>query len=345
MSTSPPPATPAPVSFADLTQTAGAPTRWLWDGYVAGGAVTLLTSRWKAGKTTLLSVLLARLASSGNLAGRAVSAARAVVVSEESPQLWVERGRRLGFAGHLGFVCRPFRGKPTADQWEALIDRLAADAEAEPGGPTLIVIDPLATVLPGSDENAAASMLAALAPLRRLTAAGAAVLLLHHPRKADGTPRGSGALPGFADVLMELSRAAGVGMADRRRWLRAVSRYPQTQAGVFIELATDGRDYAVLAAPDSAADAFAAGWPALRGVLTDTWQRLTRRELLEEWPDDHPTPGRTQLADWLERAVAAGCVARQGTGRRKDPYRYWLPGREVELRREEFRVWGVPLLR
>jgi hypothetical protein len=341
MSTLSPPAAPAPVSFAELTQTADQPTRWLWDGYVAYGAVTLLTSRWKAGKTTLLSVLLARLASDGNLAGRAVSAARAVVVSEESPQLWVERGRRLGFGGDLGFVCRPFRGKPTAEQWEALIDRLALAAEAEPGGPMLIVIDPLATILPGSDENAAASMLAALAPLRRLTAARAAVLLLHHPRKADGSPRGSGALPGFVDVLMELTRVAGARVADRRRWLRAVSRYPETPAGVLVELAADDRDYAVLAAPDSAADAFTAGWPVLRGVLTDTWQRLTRRELLEEWPDDHPTPGRTQLADWLERAVAAGWVTRQGSGRRRDPYRHWLPGREEELRRAELRRIGL----
>jgi hypothetical protein len=33
---------------------------WLWHGYLLPGSVTLLTSVWKAGKTTLLSVLLAR---------------------------------------------------------------------------------------------------------------------------------------------------------------------------------------------------------------------------------------------------------------------------------------------
>jgi hypothetical protein len=26
---------------------------WLWDGYLARGSVTLLTSQWKTGKTTL----------------------------------------------------------------------------------------------------------------------------------------------------------------------------------------------------------------------------------------------------------------------------------------------------
>src|SRR5216683_5632648 len=30
---------------------------WLWDGYLARGAVTLLTSLWKAGKTTLIAIL------------------------------------------------------------------------------------------------------------------------------------------------------------------------------------------------------------------------------------------------------------------------------------------------
>jgi hypothetical protein len=341
MCTSPLPAAPAPVSFTDLVRTADEPTRWLWDGYVACGAVTLLTSRWKAGKTTLLSVLLARLGTGGGLAGRAVAAARAVVVSEESPQLWVQRGRRLEFGGHLGFICRPFFKKPTMEEWEALIDHLAGCVQSEPGRPTLVVIDPLAPVLPGPDENSAAAMLSALAPVRRLTAVGAAVLLLHHPRKQDGAPRGSGALPGFADVLIELSGVVAAAAGDRRRWLRSAGRYPETPASMLIELTADGCDYAVLAVPDSAADTFAAGWPVLRSVLTDTRTRLMRREILEEWPDDHPTPGRTQLADWLERAVAAGWVARQGSGRRRDPYRYWLPERDTELRREELIPGGL----
>jgi hypothetical protein len=35
------------------------PVPWLWQGYLIPGAVTLLTSQWKSGKTTLVSVLLA----------------------------------------------------------------------------------------------------------------------------------------------------------------------------------------------------------------------------------------------------------------------------------------------
>src|SRR5207244_12409437 len=102
------PGGPDPLWDDDLRQTAVPELRWLWTGYLAAGAVTLLTSRWKAGKTTLLSVLLAKMAAGGELAGAAVAAGRAVVVSEEPPALWVDRHQRIGFADHVRWVGRPF---------------------------------------------------------------------------------------------------------------------------------------------------------------------------------------------------------------------------------------------
>ena len=41
---------------------------WLWEGYLAPGNITLLTSQWKSGKTTLMSILLSRLREAGRLA-------------------------------------------------------------------------------------------------------------------------------------------------------------------------------------------------------------------------------------------------------------------------------------
>ena len=95
--------------------------RWLWHGYLAAGNVTLLVGQWKAGKTTLLSVLLARLGAGGVLAGRAVRPGRAVVVTEEAEDLWAERIERLGIGDQVQLLSRPFRGRPTADEWHRLI--------------------------------------------------------------------------------------------------------------------------------------------------------------------------------------------------------------------------------
>src|SRR5262249_44299884 len=63
------------------------PVDWLWHGFVAGGNVTLLTSQWKAGKTTLLSLLLSRRKQGGQLAGLPVKPGKTVVVSEEPASL------------------------------------------------------------------------------------------------------------------------------------------------------------------------------------------------------------------------------------------------------------------
>jgi hypothetical protein len=310
------------LSFADLTQEAATPVRWLWDGYLAGGAVTLLTSRWKAGKTTLVSVLLARMGAGGELAGRAVAAGRAAVVSEESSSLWVPRARKLGLGGHVRLLAQPFPGRPSPADWAGLIDCLLDERTQH--GLDLAVIDPLAVFLPGPDENNAISMLAGLNPLRRLTAAGMAVLILHHPRKADERPRGSGALSGFVDILIEMSVPRCGGPENRQRRLQGAARFSETPRDLRIELTADGTDYRVV--PGGVGESFTEGWAAVAEVLTAAGRPLTRRELLARWPDDSP-PEPTLLWRCLERAVAEGLAERTGTGLKSDPFRYWVVGR------------------
>jgi RecA-family ATPase len=210
----------------DLAASAAGPD-WLWDGYLAAGNVTLLTSPWKAGKTTLTAALLSRMAAGGAMAGSAVRPGKALVLSEEAPALWNARRERFPFGPHICWVCRPFAGKPTAAQWLDLVGQVAT-LQGEHGF-ALLVIDPLASFLPGRAENDAAAVLAALLPLQRLTTAGLAVLLLHHPRKqaaADGHwARGSGALMGFVDVLIEMQYFSPASADDRRRKLLPYSRH------------------------------------------------------------------------------------------------------------------------
>jgi hypothetical protein len=102
---------------------------WLWQGFLAPGAVTLLTSQWKTGKSTLVSVLLARMKTGGSLAGLAVAPGKAVVVSEEGAEHWQRRARQLDFGDHVGWFCRPFRGKPSGSEWAAFIGALAGIAD------------------------------------------------------------------------------------------------------------------------------------------------------------------------------------------------------------------------
>ena len=91
----------APLWDEDLQQAAQVEEAWLWRGYLAPGGITLLTSQWKAGKTTLIALLLSRLRDGGELAGLPVRPARVAVVTEESPQQWYRRSQKLHFGGHV----------------------------------------------------------------------------------------------------------------------------------------------------------------------------------------------------------------------------------------------------
>src|SRR5262249_10998497 len=144
----------------------------------------------------------------GHLAGLAVAPGRAIVVSEEAASDWDARCRRLALGQNVRFLCRPFQGaRPTDAQWLALGARLGALHRQE--AVDLVVIDALATLLPGYAEMFAPKMLDCLLPLQALANQGPALLLLHHPakgRRADGlTGRGTGALAGLADVVMEMT--------------------------------------------------------------------------------------------------------------------------------------------
>ncbi len=320
----------------DLRRAAAPRPAWLWHGYLAAGNVTLLTSEWKSGKTTLLSALLGRMQTGGTLAGQGVASGRAAVVSEEGAAHWLRRSERHAFAGHVCWLCRPFRGKPSLAEWLALLEQLGEMRQRH--GLSLVALDPLAALLPGRNENLAGGVLEALLPLRRLTDAGLAVLVLHHPRKgaalAGQAARGSGALSGYVDIVVEMERLDRRDPTDRRRVLRGYSRHEETPRSLVIELNAEGTDYATLGDLEGAA--YLGGWPVLRTLLEGARRKLTREEMLGQWPAEAVRPDGTTLWRWLERAAAEGRVRRDGEGRKGRPYRYWLPGMEERWRADPF---------
>ena len=116
-----------PRSLADLRATVPDRRDWLWQGYLAPGNLTLLTSLWKSGKSTLIAVLLARMKTGGTVAGLPVRPGRAVVISEESPSMWLDRSRVVDLDGHVDWFCQPFRGKPTDGDWREHLGRVVVE--------------------------------------------------------------------------------------------------------------------------------------------------------------------------------------------------------------------------
>jgi hypothetical protein len=301
---------------------------WIWEGYLARGNITLLTSRWKAGKTTLVAGLLRSLGTGGAFLGSNCTAASAIVVSEELPAHWSSRQRAIPIGSHTRLVSRPFYSRPTPEEWDELVRR--AEAERERGALDVLVIDPLAPFLPGRSDSDPAALLDMINPLRRLAGTGVAVLILHHPRKRDSEEgcraRGSGALLGLVDVILEVDRPGTLPGDANRRKLVAVSRLPLKTPSLFFEWSPGTADFHVV--PDLHAIRFQENWQKVESILAGRAKAATHKELLADWPADQPRPSERQLYEWLSRAVVENRVVRSGEGTRYQPYRFRLKGQE-----------------
>ncbi len=322
-----------PLRPAQLTEQGAPSSAWVWHGYLAPGKVTALISPPKSGKTTLLSILLSRSLQGGQLAGLAVAQGRCFVVSEEAADDWSGRCRRVPLGDNVQFLCRPFRGAhPTDAQWLSLVAALEAEHRQQALG--LVVIDPLATLLPGYAETCAPKLIDCLLPAQSLANLGPAVWLMHHPakgRQSDGQAgRGPSALAGFADIVMEMSHVRRPRSRDRRRRICAYSRYAETPRHLILELNAEGVDY--LVGTDETGTPLARNWPEVHWILAGASQKLTQQSILGELSfirDD--VPDRTTLVRWLKRATKQGVIRCGGSGYRNDPFCYWLPGREPLL--------------
>ena len=297
---------------------------WLWDGYLAPGSITLLTSQWKMGKTTLLTGLLQCLENGGQFLGRTLRPGKALVVSEESEELWAERLRRMPLGPHVEIMPRPFTSRPSHDQWNELIDEaclLRLDGQLD-----LFVVDPAIMFLPGPWESNPAALVDAFQPLHRLTSEGGSVLILHHPRRKTSEPghsaRGTGALLGIVDIALELNRFGRLSSDRCRRQIIALSRNPRTPERLVYEY--DPATNLFNAISDPRLRRYEENWPRILKILQGRKEAATHHELLMDWPDDDDKPAASVFYEWLNRAFEQKRLRRKGAGRKSDPYRYRL---------------------
>jgi Bifunctional DNA primase/polymerase, N-terminal/AAA domain len=240
------PATIEPIPLAELQ---GDPNvDWVWKGFIAKGYATLLTGQWKAGKSTLMAHLLRALGGDGGDIGGTVSPRTPTFyLSEEAAGLWVRRRDELGIKGPIDVLTRSQVRRMNWFEWESFTNATAGWVAEK--GYKLVMIDTLASYWPCDDENDAINTLRALEPLRAICNAGAGLLIVHHPRKGEGlnvtsSARGSGAILGWPDILVQFERCGGI--TDRKRILSGVGRFDETPAKIVIELSEDKQSFCTL---------------------------------------------------------------------------------------------------
>jgi hypothetical protein len=291
---------------------------WLWDGCLAKGTISLLCALWKAGKTTLLGHFLRETLNGGMLCGLAVKPCRVLIISEEPDGLWADRRDKLGIQDNVHFVIRHFKAKPSLPDWLEFVAGLAELVREDEYG--AVILDPISAFWPVVNENDAGEMMAALLPLRSITDAGAAVGLFHHPRKSGGNEataiRGSGALPGFVDTILELRRYDPINYEDRRRVITGSGRFEATPREVVIELSEDGQTYSTCG--NRSEIGRMDRLRIIAGMLST--DGMTVKEVHAEWPGE-PVPSQRTLANDLRYGASRAKWAEKGTGKRNDPFK------------------------
>jgi len=297
------------------------PVDWLWEGYIARSGITLLIGMWKAGKTTLLVHLIKAMEKGGMFCGSPLSACTVLYVSEEHTSLWIMRRDEFGFVtDRVRVLSRPFQGKPTLKDWKALVTEIVWAVQEYQAD--VVFIDPFATLAPVMDENDAGEVTAAITELQKVTEAGAATVLTHHPSKMGGgegrSSRGSGALPGFVDVILEFGRYDPSRTDDTRRVLKGLSRYSETPPEVVIELTENGYVVAGTKAETRQSDRE----EVIHRLLSNT--PVTWKALLDAWPTDSGIvkPSRASLLATLARMHDLGSLVREGEGTRGSPHKF-----------------------
>ena len=147
-----------------------------------------------------------------------------MLLTEERTASLKEKADRWHLEGDIWAL---FKHEAYGQSWAEVVEQAVAHASVVGAG--LLVIDTLAEWGEIVDENSASETLRALRPVQAAAASGLAVLLIHHHRKTGGgfgeRVRGSSALIGGVDVVVELSRPEGAG-PKTARVLRALGFPP-----------------------------------------------------------------------------------------------------------------------
>jgi len=170
--------------------------------YVAAvGRLSMVAAREKLGKSTFAAYTAAAVSLGRELWGTDVAQGLVLWVGlEEEPGDAVRRFKALGAdPDHVVLLSRLAPKNP--------IEQLEVEVAAYK--PRLIIIDSLAACFSDvEDENGAAAWTKSLMPLVDLARKSrAAILVLHHANRAQGTYRGSSAIGASMDMIIEMTEA------------------------------------------------------------------------------------------------------------------------------------------
>lgn len=297
-----------------------APTRWRVEGLLADGAITENAAKVKLGKTTLTLQMVAAVVSGTPFLDLATAPAKVLFLTEERPATFRAALKRANIGAGVEVV---YRYETFGMTWPEVMAQVVTHCLIH--GVSVLVIDTLSSWAGFTDdnENSAGAGMEAIRPLEQAAAGGLAIWYNRHDRKGGGeigeSGRGTSALAGAADILLQLKRADTEGHPNRRI-LAGIGRFDGVPDQVVIELTDDGYR--------SLGNAIAVEQAKVEAWLTDHLPGPETPATVEELRDGlGKIASKSTLDRVLDRMVDSGRVgkAARGFGKSKRAAGYWTP--------------------
>lgn len=186
--------------------------KWLVDGWIPKPSLTILYGEPGGGKTFAALDLALTVASGSEWMGRKVKNTSVLYIAAEG--VLGLKNRVKGYRSKAPIeedrIC--FLGTAIDIRDTGQIGELMTALEQKDFAPGLIIVDTLARVSTGADENSAKDMGMVVEGLDRLKHTfDASVIAIHHTGKIGKSERGSSALRGAADVMIKCSPTSTLG--------------------------------------------------------------------------------------------------------------------------------------
>jgi AAA domain len=181
---------------------------WLISGVLPANSFCVLYGEPGCGKTFVALAMALSIGSGTTWCGKTAAHGSVLCVAAEGLTGLKLRARAYNKKHGLGPASIRYTGSAINLLDQSDISALSDALATSDFRPDLIVLDTLARVMPGSDENSAKEMgqaVRAIDELRRDFSASA--LVIHHTTKNSNRERGSSALRGAADLMIECSRS------------------------------------------------------------------------------------------------------------------------------------------
>jgi AAA domain-containing protein/DnaB helicase-like protein len=194
------------ITWADSVYDASEPLAFLVDGLITKGSVNLLVGEGGSKKTWAALDLAVCVAAGNNWLDFPTEQTTVLIVDEESGERRLRRRLYETLNGHLikrgtsvpiAFTSLSMLNLRNLDDVNALHAMIIQT------GAGLVIVDALADIMPGADENAVKDVQPLFMNLRRVAeSTQAAILVIHHSNKQNGSYRGSTAIKGAVDLML-----------------------------------------------------------------------------------------------------------------------------------------------